>query len=710
MTASIGILVVGAGSSAGALAGRLRGLGCEVRGAVAPREAVERAAALAPGLVLTDLDGDPARAGVEAAERCGVPVVCLVGEAGAGSDGPPPTVPFSFVAKPATGWSLRLGIDAALSAQGRERAIRDEERGAAADVRRRVEELEGDVSIWRTVFDAINQPVLAVDTAGRILRVNAAARAVVGDTPARHDTVFGGYGTFRADGSTPFPHEDLPLARAMRGESPTDVEVRVRPPGQPAANVFVNVSGRPLRDAAGGLIGGVVVINNVTRIKETEQRLRGAIDELKKTASDLHEQVQMMDMIFENMTDGVVVADAQGRFTLFNKTAERLAGMGRTDSGMDRWSEHYGLFHADQVTPFAEEELPLVRAIGGESSNNVEMFVRNHQVPDGTFVAVDGRPLRNEAGEVSGGLAVVRDLSQSVAAKEAFISGRLEVLDTVLHNIGNAVNSVEVGTGTLHDGLRRNTLLRRLRALADAVAPHRDDPIPWLRDDPKGRKAVPLLVALAGDLAAQNDRWLATAERVRGRVRRIVEIVRYQSSRPAGRQEQKVVDLRRQIDEAVAVLRGPLAERGVRVEIDSGRAPEQIRIHESRFRQMLVGLVRNAMEAVEERSAAGGFAPGEAPAVRVAAYLDADHLVIDVIDNGVGIDPGRLRSIFAAGYTTKKDGNGLGLHSAANFVIGMGGRISPFSDGVGRGTTMRVMLRRSTNLPESLETASPGGK
>ena len=51
--------------------------------------------------------------------------------------------------------------------------------------------------------------------------------------------------------------------------------------------------------------------------------------------------------------------------------------------------------------------------------------------------------------------------------------------------------------------------------------------------------------------------------------------------------------------------------------------------------------------------------------------------------------------MFAAGDTTKKDGTGLGLHSAANCVSGAGGSIRPLSDGVGRGTTMRVTLRLS---------------
>ena len=49
--------------------------------------------------------------------------------------------------------------------------------------------------------------------------------------------------------------------------------------------------------------------------------------------------------------------------------------------------------------------------------------------------------------------------------------------------------------------------------------------------------------------------------------------------------------------------------------------------------------------------------------------------------------------MFNAGYTTKKEGSGLGLHSAANFVIGSGGSIRPLSDGIGHGATLRVTLR-----------------
>ncbi len=86
------------------------------------------------------------------------------------------------------------------------------------------------------------------------------------------------------------------------------------------------------------------------------------------------------------------------------------------------------------------------------------------------------------------------------------------------------------------------------------------------------------------------------------------------------------------------------------------------------------------------------------------------HTVFDAISDGVvasGSDD-RHRLIFTAGYTTKKEGSGLGLHSAANFVIASGGKIYPLSGGIGKGTTMRVMLRRSSTLPEDAPSARTG--
>ena len=308
----------------------------------------------------------------------------------------------------------------------------------------------------------------------------------------------------------------------MRGEELDGVEVTIPVPGR-AEGRYVSVGGGPLRDDAGAVRAGVLVISDVTDIRKREL-------ELQRTSTELHRRVQLLDAILRSMSDGVVVVDRNARLTYVNDRVERLLGVGRTELPPDEWVELYGLFRPDQVTPFDDDDLPLLRATRGESSDNVEMFVRNAHVPRGVFISVDGRPLRDPAGEVSGGVAVVRDLSQHIAAREAFVNGRLEVVDTVLHNIGNAMNSVTVGTGTLHAALRDNELAGRLSALAGTIAAQGDDPGPWLRDDSRGRRAIPFLLALAADLAAHNQRLLQTADRVRDRVQHIDTILRTQQS------------------------------------------------------------------------------------------------------------------------------------------------------------------------------------
>ena len=65
---------------------------------------------------------------------------------------------------------------------------------------------------------------------------------------------------------------------------------------------------------------------------------------------------------------------------------------------------------------------------------------------------------------------------------------------------------------------------------------------------------------------------------------------------------------------------------------------------------------------------------------------------IEVSDNGVGIEPANLTSVFALGFTTRPDGHGFGLHSAANAATEMGGSLSVDSDGIGCGATFVLEL------------------
>ena len=87
-------------------------------------------------------------------------------------------------------------------------------------------------------------------------------------------------------------------------------------------------------------------------------------------------QHSILEAVLSSMGGGVVVADSQGRFQVFNPMAQELLGVGSGDVPPEQWSSYFSAFRPDKVTPFPSDELPLARALRGESVDNVEMFIR----------------------------------------------------------------------------------------------------------------------------------------------------------------------------------------------------------------------------------------------------------------------------------------------------------------------------------------------
>ncbi len=122
--------------------------------------------------------------------------------------------------------------------------------------------------------------------------------------------------------------------------------------------------------------------------------------------------------ILESVTDGLVVADLSGRFLLFNQAAERILGVGLTEAEPAAWTTTYGLFLPDAATPFPPEDLPLARALRGETVVDEEIFVRNPRLPEGTWISVNATPWKDTDGLALGAIAVFREVTAHKAAAE----------------------------------------------------------------------------------------------------------------------------------------------------------------------------------------------------------------------------------------------------------------------------------------------------
>ena len=559
-----------------------------------------------------------------------------------------------------------------------------------------VKELQNQNQLMETVFNSISDGVILANKEGQYVMANRTAEQMTGRRlqPVGVRDAVERYGFFLPDEKTPFPADQLPIARALRGEPADNIGMFVYDPSVMRAGIHLSVSARPLQDGQGAITGSVSVSRDITELRQAETNLKHMI-------AQLEEQGNLLESIFNSISDGVVVADASGNFTIFNPSAERIIGIGATETDTDEWSDTYGLFFPDRVTPFPADELPLVRAIRGEIADEVEMFVRNPNVPDGVFISVNGRPLQDDEGNPKGGVIVFRDVTQRMIAEEAltqaFAQGRLEIVDTILHNIGNAINSVTSGAEMLHRELKDNPLIRRLAALASAIKAREDDWIDYIKNDPQGQQVLPFICAIADDFNNQNNRWLGRTERIKLRATHIADIVITQKSFGNSSIVRKDVSIYKVIDDALKLQQEIIDKRGIQIDIDCENAPQEIRVQESQFHQMLVNLIKNSIEAIDERIQSGGF--NETPHIHIRTYIDGDFYCLEVIDNGIGIKPENSKMIFAAGYTTKRSGSGLGLHSSANFVIASGGQIQPLSEGIGKGMTMRVMLRLSSILP-----------
>ncbi len=130
-------------------------------------------------------------------------------------------------------------------------------------------------------------------------------------------------------------------------------------------------------------------------------------------------ELKILKSIIYNLSEGVIVADTRGKFLFFNRAAQAILGIGAQDVDFRAWSEVYGCFQSDGVTPFPSSELPLARAVRGETVDETEIVIRNVSRPEGIHILVKASPLLNEENEMCGGIVVFHDVTKSRKAEQS---------------------------------------------------------------------------------------------------------------------------------------------------------------------------------------------------------------------------------------------------------------------------------------------------
>lgn len=186
--------------------------------------------------------------------------------------------------------------------------------------------------------------------------------------------------------------------------------------------------------------------------------------------------------------------------------------------------------------------------------------------------------------------------------------------------------------------------------------------------------------------------------RIGDEIRRAGEILRTlvespESTADGGRDDPGRVPLNELVEDVTGLLRPALLEHaGVRLELDLDRAAPELVLDAGRLRQVLLNLLKNAVEAMPEG--------GELRLVTRAgvATRTGGGVEIRISDTGPGIPPEQLPELFAPGGSTRGSDRGLGLHIVGRLVEELGGSISAESR-PGSGTRFRILLPYPVSSP-----------
>jgi signal transduction histidine kinase len=262
-------------------------------------------------------------------------------------------------------------------------------------------------------------------------------------------------------------------------------------------------------------------------------------------------------------------------------------------------------------------------------------------------------------------------------------AGMAEVATSVLHNVGNVLNSVNVSAGIVTDKLRRSKVAG-LGQVATLLQEHHHDLGNFVGHDERGRQLPVYLAGLSKHLLADQSATLLELDSLRKNIDHIKEIVTMQQSYAKLAGVTETVSVTQLVDECLHINSGGFARHAISVVREFATVP-QINVDKHKVLQILVNLLRNAKHACQQ----GTQSPRR---VTVGVGPCDCGVSIAITDNGVGIPPDNMTRIFTYGFTTKKEGHGFGLHSGALAAREMGGALRAASEGPGHGATFTLEL------------------
>jgi hypothetical protein len=433
----------------------------------------------------------------------------------------------------------------------------------------------------------------------------------------------------------------------------------------------------PLKDSEGRVVRWFGTNTDISENKKAQELLAAQARELSVSREALEAQTRMFQLVLDSMGEGLIAADRDGHFLIWNDSAKKLMGRDASDLPTDQWTPHYQVFLSDGITPCPPDRLPLVRALRGESVQ-VEMMVQQPGCAEGVFLEVSARPLKDDHDNLGGGVAVLRDITERKNAER-----EIQALNQTLE------------TRVIERTAELKVANKELEAFTYSVSHDLRAPIRHI----SGFTKI-LTEKFRSSLPAEAQEHLQLIDQAAHRMGQMVDEMLKLAR--LGRQglTVKVTGLSSMVEEVITLL-APETE-GRQVEWKIGQLPF-VECDPILMPQVFQNLISNALKYSRPRSTA---------VIEIGQTEKEGEKVIFVKDNGVGFDmkySDKLFGVFQRLHVAEEfEGNGIGLATVDRIVKKHGGRVWVEAE-LDRGATFFFTLGTAEHSVPDKALATAGG-
>jgi len=266
---------------------------------------------------------------------------------------------------------------------------------------------------------------------------------------------------------------------------------------------------------------------------------------------------------------------------------------------------------------------------------------------------------------------------QKELIRKAHLAGMTEISTSVLHNVGNIMNSVITSSQMIsratESQAKINSLARANERLNEVAQEGRG------ADHDHVLKIQAFLTRFQRLLDKEQNEIRDNSQRIISKVELIKDVIRSQQNYAAAGIQMESVDLRELVDDALTIYHNTLSSLRVDIQKDYHPCPIVV-VQKTQLVHVVLNLLKNAWQAIHT----------DEKKISITIETGTAEAIVRITDNGCGISPENLDRIFQHGFTTKEDGHGFGLHSCATSMMDMGGTLVAESEGPGKGATFTL--------------------